>query len=102
MPGLNNRNQGTPKNTEEEYNEANKKLNEAVENLFDPIRNEFNEATRKYLPVVSRLTDVSFAALYRIVMAEKTRRMVRLYATVPGLAEHAMQEIAQRAQDGNN
>lgn len=113
MPGLGNHNQQTPKQpwemlgiTKEEYDETNRKTNEFMQSLVDPIIKEFQEATAKYEPVIKKLTDTSFAALFKLVEKERTIRMVRLYQTVPGLAQHAMNEIAQQKQqeerDNNN
>lgn len=53
--------------------------------IFDNIRKDFEEAEKKYNPLVRHIKDIEFAALYKVVVEERTRRMARLMIENPAI-----------------
>jgi hypothetical protein len=63
------------------------KAQEKVDSLFREVEDKFQTAYNKLDPVVRKMPDVDFAAMYKIVMEERERRLIRLVKENPFLAD---------------
>lgn len=73
-----------------------------IDEIFKKNIEELNAAKKKYEPLVKNSTDMEFAALWNVVLEERTRRMTRLMLENPLILRAEMERIAQEARDGDN
>lgn len=57
------------------------------------------EARKKYDPLVARLTDAEFVAIFQAVVEERTVRLARLIATNPIVRQMAVDRLNQQLKE---
>lgn len=64
-----------------------------IDDIFEKSINEMNTAKAKYEPLVQHLTDMEFAALYTVIMDERTIRMARLMMENPAILQQQLEKL---------
>lgn len=71
-----------------------------IEEIMDENVGKLQKAQAKYGPLVSKLTDMDFAGLYRVVMEERDKRMGILIATNPFVRQLAIDDLRKKYGEG--